>query len=38
MYRKKMILKKKMIHQIKQSQKIMQGRQPKKTKKIMIQA
>jgi hypothetical protein len=37
-YRKKMILKiKKMIHQIKQSRKIMQGQQMKKMKKIMIQ-
>jgi hypothetical protein len=36
-YRKKMILKiKKMIRQIRQSRKIMEGRQMKKTKKIMI--
>jgi hypothetical protein len=38
MYRKKMILKKKMIHQIIPRHKIMQGRQTKKTKKIMLQA
>jgi hypothetical protein len=38
-YRKNMILKiKKMIRQIKKSHKIMQGRQMKKMKKIMIQA
>jgi hypothetical protein len=36
-YRKKMILKiKKMIRQIRQSRKIMEGRQMKKTKKIII--